>query len=196
MGGKALPRARKCRLRSAKRDYRVRDALSSVSALAGARRHVELTAGQPIFFKHRCPPRMLTDKGGRNIGSSAHRQCLHCLFSSRKLFWGKPGRDLTMPPGLLAVSGAHIWVLVLLGFIRPISFCCCDFLVDIYISSSVVFTHSCWVIGRVCSVTSAGGPGEGTTTPEQPDLVEAVPAHCRGVGLDGLQRSLPTQTIL
>jgi len=31
---------------------------------------------------------------------------------------------------------------------------------------------------------------------EQPDLVEDVPAHGRGVGLDGLQRSLPTQTVL
>ena len=30
---------------------------------------------------------------------------------------------------------------------------------------------------------------------EQPDLVEDVPAHCRGVGLDDLPRSLPTQTI-
>ena len=30
----------------------------------------------------------------------------------------------------------------------------------------------------------------------QPDLVEDVPAHGRGVGLDDLQRSLPTQTSL
>ena len=31
---------------------------------------------------------------------------------------------------------------------------------------------------------------------EQPGLVEDVPAHCRGVGLDGLKRLLPTQRIL
>lgn len=31
--------------------------------------------------------------------------------------------------------------------------------------------------------------------PEQPDLFVAVPFHCRGVGLDELQRSLPTQMI-
>jgi len=31
---------------------------------------------------------------------------------------------------------------------------------------------------------------------EQPDLVEDVPAYCRGVGLDDRQRSLPTQTSL
>jgi len=31
---------------------------------------------------------------------------------------------------------------------------------------------------------------------EQPDPLEDVPAHCRQVGLDGLQRSLPTQTFL
>ena len=31
---------------------------------------------------------------------------------------------------------------------------------------------------------------------EQPDLVKDVPAHASRVGLDGLQRSLPTQTIL
>ena len=31
---------------------------------------------------------------------------------------------------------------------------------------------------------------------EQPDLVEGVPAHGRVVGLDDLERSLPTQTIL
>jgi len=31
---------------------------------------------------------------------------------------------------------------------------------------------------------------------EQPDLVEDVPAHCRGVGIDDLERSLPTQTVL
>lgn len=30
---------------------------------------------------------------------------------------------------------------------------------------------------------------------EQAGLVEDVPAFCRGVGLDGLQRSLPTQTL-
>ena len=31
---------------------------------------------------------------------------------------------------------------------------------------------------------------------EQPDLVEDVPAHCGGVGLDDLWRSLLTPTIL
>ena len=31
---------------------------------------------------------------------------------------------------------------------------------------------------------------------EQHNLVEDVPAHCSGVGLDDLQRSLPTQAIL
>jgi len=31
---------------------------------------------------------------------------------------------------------------------------------------------------------------------EQPGLVEDLPAHCRGVGLDDLCRSLPTQTVL
>lgn len=30
---------------------------------------------------------------------------------------------------------------------------------------------------------------------DQAGLVEDVPAFCRGVGLDGLQRSLPTQTL-
>jgi len=30
---------------------------------------------------------------------------------------------------------------------------------------------------------------------EQTDPVEDIPAYCRGLGLDGLQRSLPTQTI-
>jgi len=31
---------------------------------------------------------------------------------------------------------------------------------------------------------------------EQPGLAEDVPAHCRGVGLDDLESSLPTQSIL
>jgi len=31
---------------------------------------------------------------------------------------------------------------------------------------------------------------------EQPGLVEDVPAHCTGVGLDDLYSSLPTQSIL
>jgi len=31
---------------------------------------------------------------------------------------------------------------------------------------------------------------------EQPDLVEDVPAYCRGVGLDDLERSFPTPTVL
>jgi len=37
-----------------------------------------------------------------------------------------------------------------------------------------------------------GRVGQGS---EQPGLVEDVPAHGSGVGLDGLQRSLQTQTI-
>jgi len=39
--------------------------------------------------------------------------------------------------------------------------------------------------------SSQVGQGSG-----QPDVVEHVPAHCRGVGLDDLYRSVPTQTIL
>jgi len=31
---------------------------------------------------------------------------------------------------------------------------------------------------------------------EHTDLIEGVPAHCRGVGLDGPQQSLPSQSIL
>jgi len=31
---------------------------------------------------------------------------------------------------------------------------------------------------------------------QQPGLVEDVPAYCRGVGLDDLERSLPTQNIV
>ena len=31
---------------------------------------------------------------------------------------------------------------------------------------------------------------------EQPNPLEDVPAHCGGVGLDDLWRSLPTQTVL
>ena len=39
-------------------------------------------------------------------------------------------------------------------------------------------------------------PGQVGQGSEQPDLVEDVPAHGRGVGRDDLKRSLPTQTIL
>jgi len=38
---------------------------------------------------------------------------------------------------------------------------------------------------------SEAGPGS-----EQPDVAVDVPVHCRGVGLDDLQKSLPTPTIL
>jgi len=31
---------------------------------------------------------------------------------------------------------------------------------------------------------------------EQPDLAASVPVHCRGDGLDGLQRSIPTSVFL
>jgi len=49
---------------------------------------------------------------------------------------------------------------------------------------------------------SSGGPIPGNTQghvgwgSEQPGLVEDVPAHSRGVGLQDLQRFLPTQSIL
>lgn len=78
MGATALPRAHKCHLRSAKR-LRARDALSSVSALAPTRRHVVLTPVQPILFlfKHRCPPHVLTDKGGRAFVSSVLQRSVH-----------------------------------------------------------------------------------------------------------------------
>jgi len=48
----------------------------------------------------------------------------------------------------------------------------------------------------------SGGPipgnvqGQAGWGSEQPDLVEDVPAHCRGLGLDDLYRSLPTQSTL
>ena len=35
------------------------------------------------------------------------------------------------------------------------------------------------------------GPGS-----EQPDLAVDVPVHCKGIGLDDLQRALPTLRIL
>jgi len=38
--------------------------------------------------------------------------------------------------------------------------------------------------------------GEAGSGPGQPDLSVHVPVHCRRVGLDGLQRSLPTLRIL
>lgn len=77
-GGTALPRTHRCHLRSAKR-LRARDALSSVSALAPTRRHVVLTPVQPILFlfKHRCPPHVLTDKGGRAFVSSVLQRSVH-----------------------------------------------------------------------------------------------------------------------
>ena len=43
------------------------------------------------------------------------------------------------------------------------------------------------------NIQFAGQVGRGS---EQPDPVEDVPAHCRGVGPDDLKWSLPTQTIL
>jgi len=39
-------------------------------------------------------------------------------------------------------------------------------------------------------------PGQAGWGSEQPDLVEDVPALGRGVGLDCLERSLPTQSVL
>jgi len=47
--------------------------------------------------------------------------------------------------------------------------------------------------GDAPSLEIQGQVGRGS---EQPDATEDVPAHCRGVGLDGLGRSLPTQSIL
>jgi len=50
--------------------------------------------------------------------------------------------------------------------------------------------------------SGSGGPfpgniqGQAGQGSEQHGLVENVPAHCRGVGLADLQRSLPTQSIL
>jgi len=38
-----------------------------------------------------------------------------------------------------------------------------------------------------------GQVGQGS---EQPGLVEDIPAHCRGIGLCDLYRSLPIQSIL
>jgi len=38
--------------------------------------------------------------------------------------------------------------------------------------------------------------GQATQGSEQPDLPVVVPVRCRAVGLDGLQVSLPTETIL
>ena len=57
---------------------------------------------------------------------------------------------------------------------------------------------------RMEQITQRGGrcpipqniPGQAGRGSEQPDPGEDVPAHCRGVGLDGHQRSLPTQSIL
>ena len=45
----------------------------------------------------------------------------------------------------------------------------------------------------VCKLSVQGQAGRGC---EQPNLVKDVPAHGRSVGLDDLQRFLPTQTIL
>jgi len=49
--------------------------------------------------------------------------------------------------------------------------------------------------GRRCPIPGniQGQVGWGS---KHPDPVEDVHAHCREVGLDGLQRSLPTQTTL
>jgi len=38
--------------------------------------------------------------------------------------------------------------------------------------------------------------GEAGPSPGLPDLAEDVPVHCSGIGLDDLQRSLPTLRIL
>ena len=54
-----------------------------------------------------------------------------------------------------------------------------------------------WVAQR-----GSGGPiagniqGQVGRGSEQPGVLQDVPAHCRGVGLDDLERSLPTQSIL
>ena len=48
--------------------------------------------------------------------------------------------------------------------------------------------NGCPVLGDI-----QGEVGQGS---EQPDIDVGVSVHCRGVELDDLQRSLPTQTIL
>jgi len=54
-----------------------------------------------------------------------------------------------------------------------------------------------WVAqrGGRCPITEnmQGQVGRGS---EQPDPGEDVPAHSRGVGLDGVKKSLPTQSVL
>jgi len=47
--------------------------------------------------------------------------------------------------------------------------------------------------GAGCPQRHSNQSGQGS---EQPDLTVGVPDHCRGVGLDDLHRSLPTQVIL
>ena len=53
------------------------------------------------------------------------------------------------------------------------------------------------VAQRGCRCPIPGNiPGQIGRGSEHPDLVEDVPGHCRGVGLDDLWKSLPTRTIL
>ena len=47
--------------------------------------------------------------------------------------------------------------------------------------------------GDGCPVIPGGQSGRCS---EQPDPAVGVPVHCRGVGLDNLQRSIPTLRIL
>ena len=60
------------------------------------------------------------------------------------------------------------------------------------------FTQNFWIPGPDTSINFPipgrvqGQVGQGF---DQPDLVEGVPAHCRGVGLDDLEWSSLTQTI-
>jgi len=60
------------------------------------------------------------------------------------------------------------------------------------------------VVGTLAQVAQRGGrcpipgniPGQVGRASEQPALGEDVPAYGRGAGVDGLQESLPTKTIL
>ena len=53
-------------------------------------------------------------------------------------------------------------------------------------------------VAQRCGEFPIPGDFQGQVRPgsEQPDLAVDVPVHCRGVGLDGLLRSLPTLRIL
>ena len=67
--------------------------------------------------------------------------------------------------------------------------------------SSLLEPNTGWHILEICPERQwVPHPGRhsrsGSRGSEHPDLTVGVPVHCRGVGLDGLGESLPTQTIL